>query len=45
MQYVLYILLVAVIFGLVALADFLLKKLFPVRLSGCPGTVPSLAPL
>jgi len=29
MQYVLYILLVAVIFGLVALADFLLKKLFP----------------
>ena len=29
MQYVLYILLVAVIFGLVALADLLLKKLFP----------------
>ena len=29
MQYVLYILLVAVIFGLVALVDLLLKKLFP----------------
>ena len=29
MQYVLYILLIAVIFGLVALVDFLLKKLFP----------------
>ena len=29
MQYVLYVLLIAVIFGLVALVDFLLKKLFP----------------
>ena len=29
MQYVLYILLIAVIFGLVALVDLLLKKLFP----------------
>ena len=29
MRYVLYILLIAVIFGLVALVDFLLKKLFP----------------
>ena len=28
MQYVLYILLVAAIFGLVALCDFILKKLF-----------------
>lgn len=29
MQYVIYVLMVAVIFGLIALTDFLLKKLFP----------------
>ena len=28
MQYILYLLLIAVIFGLIALGDFLLKKLF-----------------
>ena len=31
MQYVLYVLLIGVMFGLVALGDFLLKKLFPRR--------------
>ena len=35
MQYVLYILLIAVIFGLIALVDLLFKKLFPPR----PGKV------
>ena len=45
MKYILYILLVAVIFGLVALVDFVFGKLFPsptwsstARWSGCPGT-------
>ena len=33
MQYVLYLLLIAVIFGLIALGDFILKKLFKNRVS------------
>ena len=36
MQYVFYILLVAVLFGLVALGDLLLKP--KPKPSGCPGT-------
>ena len=44
MKYILYLLLIAVIFGLVALVDFLLGKLFPsrsfkrrARPCACPG--------